>query len=333
MSASPQGDNVSEYSNPELSDEPAISRFKAALFGRGASGTLLWFAMLTVIIIALTLVANRCDNDGDTEADTTDDTDATADEDAPAPDTPESDTAADENNDDDDDNDSADQATPTPPAATTVAAAEALVDGGTATLRGIVTDRATADGLVAAVEQVLGQGAAIDELDIDPEASTESATLSLSGSVEEQTAAQLAAALTDAYGDVAYDDAGAVIVASVDVVAELNALFVASPVQFALGSAEILDESVPILDQVAEALGEAPGLALEIQGHTDATGSEDANLTLSLLRADAVLAYLVNAGVDTARLSAAGFGSSIPIADNDTPEGQQANRRIAIVTG
>lgn len=352
---------MSAYSNPEPDEEPAISRVKAALGARGASGTLLWFAILTGIIIALTLVASRCGNDddagpdptasnqsadddqadADTTADTTE-TDADADADGAATD-PDS-AGADSDDDasdatggggDDDDGVAEADPTPVPEAPTAVASVDAFVDGGTATLAGLVADRATADGLVAAAESVLGQGAVVDELEIDPEARSEGATLTLSGSVEEQTAAQLAAALTGAYGDVAYDDAGAVILASVDVVADLNALFEANPVQFGLGSAEILDASVPILDNVAAALGEAPGLALEIQGHTDSTGAEDANQVLSQERASAVLTYLVGAGVNPERLTAFGFGSSIPVADNNTPEGQQANRRIefAIVTG
>ena len=57
---------MSAYSNPQPDpDDPAISRFKAAILGRGASGTLLWFLILTGIIIALTLIANRCDDDDD----------------------------------------------------------------------------------------------------------------------------------------------------------------------------------------------------------------------------------------------------------------------------
>ena len=84
---------------------------------------------------------------------------------------------------------------------------------------------------------------------------------------------------------------------------------------------------IPASD-VAAALAEAPGLALEIQGHTDNTGDPDANQTLSELRAQSVLDYLVNAGVSADRLTAVGFGQDQPIADNDTPEGQQQNRRI-----
>ena len=57
---------MSAYSNPQPDpDDPAISRFKSALLARGAAGTLLWFLILTGIIIALTLIANRCDDDDD----------------------------------------------------------------------------------------------------------------------------------------------------------------------------------------------------------------------------------------------------------------------------
>ena len=60
---------MSAYSNPQPDpDDPGISRFKAALLARGAAGTLLWFAILTGLIILFTLIANRCDDDDDATA-------------------------------------------------------------------------------------------------------------------------------------------------------------------------------------------------------------------------------------------------------------------------
>jgi hypothetical protein len=185
---------VSEYTNPQPDEEPAISRFKAAFAARGASGTLLWFAILTAIIIALTLVANQWDNDDDagpgptaSSQNTNDDqgdADATVNIPTSATDTDSDNTTADPSNnatsDDQIDADDADEKaapTPTPEAPAALASVDAFVDGGTATLAGLIADRATADGLVAAAEGVLGQGAIVDELEIDPEARSERATL------------------------------------------------------------------------------------------------------------------------------------------------------------
>ena len=208
------------------------------------------------------------------------------------------------------------------------ATVDASLDGGTAVLTGTVPDQATADAMLAAAEQVLGVGRVTSELVIDPSATASGATVSLSGSVEEATGAALRDAFAEVLPDATIADDGLSVIASTDVVGELNALFAANPVQFELGSAAILDESVPILDQVAASLAEAPALALEIQGHTDDSGSAEANLVLSQDRAQAVLDYLVGAGVSDDRLTAVGFGEDQPIADNSTPEGQQQNRRI-----
>ena len=69
---------------------------------------------------------------------------------------------------------------------------------------------------------------------------------------------------------------------------------------------------------------------IEIAGHTDSDGAADKNLALSKRRAEAVVNYLVEAGVDTSRVSAEGYGETRPIASNDTAEGKAQNRRIEI---
>ncbi len=74
-----------------------------------------------------------------------------------------------------------------------------------------------------------------------------------------------------------------------------------------------------------------PGLKLEAEGHTDATGSEALNQRLSEQRAESVRAYLESQGIAAANLEARGFGKGMPIANNTTAKGRQANRRVEIV--
>ena len=95
------------------------------------------------------------------------------------------------------------------------------------------------------------------------------------------------------------------------------------------GSATLTAESQPILDDIAETLQRCPDLALQIAGYTDSQGGEDMNLALSQTRAEAVLAALRIRRVPVATFTATGFGEADPIADNDTAEGREANRRIA----
>lgn len=101
-------------------------------------------------------------------------------------------------------------------------------------------------------------------------------------------------------------------------------------IQFAVGSATILEPSYEILDEVARLLIQNPNLgSVRIEGHTDSTGSRRRNKRLSAERAEAVMKYLVEtAGINPARLSAEGFGSERPIADNESPEGREQNRRV-----
>lgn len=98
---------------------------------------------------------------------------------------------------------------------------------------------------------------------------------------------------------------------------------------FQSGSAAITAESLPALDELASYLNLCPAAAVYVEGHTDADGDENANLALSVARAEAVVAALIERGVGFQRLYAIGYGESLPVADNDTIAGKQANRRIA----
>ncbi len=74
-----------------------------------------------------------------------------------------------------------------------------------------------------------------------------------------------------------------------------------------------------------------PGLHLEVQGHTDSTGSDAVNQTLSEQRAESVRSYLVQQGVAESTIIARGLGKSEPVADNGTAAGRQKNRRVELI--
>lgn len=111
--------------------------------------------------------------------------------------------------------------------------------------------------------------------------------------------------------------------------AALNDLFALEPVQFAVSSAQILPESEIILDEAVEVLLANPTGDVTIEGHTDTDGGDAGNLSLSQARAESVLAYLVDGGVNADRLAAVGFGETAPKIDPEvTPEDKATNRRI-----
>jgi OOP family OmpA-OmpF porin len=101
-----------------------------------------------------------------------------------------------------------------------------------------------------------------------------------------------------------------------------------SKIVFEPGSVEITEEAGEILDRMAEILPDCLHVPMEIGGHTDSQGREEMNLGLSQSRADAVLNGLLARGVLVSNLTARGYGETRPIADNDTEEGRERNRRI-----
>jgi outer membrane protein OmpA-like peptidoglycan-associated protein len=98
-------------------------------------------------------------------------------------------------------------------------------------------------------------------------------------------------------------------------------------VLFAYNSHSLLPASYPELDKLADLLLSNPNIIAEVSGHTDNIGSDSYNLDLSKKRAESVVVYLSVKGVPKARLSAKGYGSAKPIADNATEEGRALNRR------
>jgi outer membrane protein OmpA-like peptidoglycan-associated protein len=107
--------------------------------------------------------------------------------------------------------------------------------------------------------------------------------------------------------------------------------FIALDIRFDTGQAVIKEESKPVVAQIAAALKESSGLNVSVEGHTDNTGAAEGNKTLSLKRAEAVVAALVQAGIAAGRLSAVGWGQEKPVADNRTEDGRGKNRRVEVV--
>ncbi|MFN0100213.1 MAG: OmpA family protein [Gemmatimonadaceae bacterium] len=111
---------------------------------------------------------------------------------------------------------------------------------------------------------------------------------------------------------------------------EGKANIVLEGVTFATGSAVLTAEAKVVLDKMADLLNGAPDVNVEVQGHTDNTGSAAANTRLSGARAESVRAYLESKGVAGSRLSAKGYGPTVPAAENTTAAGRAQNRRVEL---
>lgn len=107
-------------------------------------------------------------------------------------------------------------------------------------------------------------------------------------------------------------------------------LIMPNAVTFDLNSADIKPEFKEMLDTLAEALMEFPRFEIRIEGHTDTTGTEDYNMKLSKERAESAEAYLVDKGIDEARIGTEGKGQTDPRYSNTNAEGRMKNRRVEI---
>lgn len=101
-------------------------------------------------------------------------------------------------------------------------------------------------------------------------------------------------------------------------------------VTFETASSDLTPEAEEILEGIASALVANPEIRVRVNGHTDSTGSRPYNLTLSQNRAESVVAFLAENGVEADRMVARGFGPDEPVATNETAEGRQENRRVEL---
>lgn len=114
----------------------------------------------------------------------------------------------------------------------------------------------------------------------------------------------------------------------------LNAKAVLNNIQFELNAATLLPVSMIELDKLLQLMQDNPDITVQLNGHTDNTGTAAANQQLSLNRANAVKDYLAGKGIAAERILCKGFGAAQPIADNATEEGRKLNRRTEfIITG
>ena len=234
----------------------------------------------------------------------------------------------------------------------------ASIDGKKVALTGVVTSEAQRTVLVNAAKAAYGDANVIDELTVvgppttvqdariaafsdliklssntlgDAKGKVSDTVLSISGSAFTELGKSSVEALVAGAGGTSE-----ITVEAAKTVAEVQENLVTildrSGIQFDTNSAVIKADSIPILDNAVASITRGfaafPNIKIEVAGHTDNVGRAPANQQLSESRAQAVLDYLVSKGVDGNRLTARGYGSTKPIADNKTEIARATNRRI-----
>jgi outer membrane protein OmpA-like peptidoglycan-associated protein len=102
-------------------------------------------------------------------------------------------------------------------------------------------------------------------------------------------------------------------------------------VLFASGEAQLVEGGLSSLEEVVDLLQTEPDKKIRVEGHTDSSGTTEANRQLSEQRANAVREALVSLGVSSERITSMGMGEDFPIASNDSEEGRAQNRRVDVI--
>ena len=118
--------------------------------------------------------------------------------------------------------------------------------------------------------------------------------------------------------------------ATIERVGEGIKITFSSGILFDVNKAELRGEAKTNIEKLAVILNKYSDTKIVVEGHTDSDGSDDYNLKLSQLRAQSVANQMSSVQVDPTRFTIMGYGESQPAADNSTPEGKQANRRVEI---
>ncbi len=116
-----------------------------------------------------------------------------------------------------------------------------------------------------------------------------------------------------------------------DVEVTSTGIVIHQTIYFEFNRAVIRDVSFPILNTVAQVMRDFPDITVEVQGHTDSRGRDDYNTRLSQERAESVRQYLIQQGIAAERMTARGYGETMPIDSNRTAAGRARNRRVEFV--
>lgn len=235
---------------------------------------------------------------------------------------------------------------------------KAVVSGDTLELNGSLADQAAVDSVVAQAQATFGINNVTNNLKIGENTAQLSSTsglfaalkgkasdltmsladqsITVSGEMPSSTIKQnTLSAVKNAFSGSVIDDltvaapAPAPVIIERDVCEEnIAGLLKDAKINFNTGSANISPSSYELLENIAAIAKRCTDASFEVGGHTDSTGSLDGNMRLSERRAQAVVNFLLKAGLPTTQFTAAGYGPNKPIADNTTTAGRAQNRRI-----